>query len=78
MSIPQCKNHISGHQDQPCMMPVIWVIPWSGPGHAVGIAFGISLHLTVLSLFQSTQHGQKHISGHWDKTSIMPGSWVKI
>ena len=27
-------------------------------------------------LFWSTQHGQKHISGHQDQPSIMPGSWV--
>ena len=28
------------------------------------------------NLFQSTQHGQKHISGHQDQPSMMPGSWV--
>ena len=28
------------------------------------------------NLFQSTQHGQKHISGHQDQPSTMPGSWV--
>ena len=28
------------------------------------------------NLFQSTQHAQKHISGHQDQPSIMPGSWV--
>ena len=28
------------------------------------------------NLFQSTHHGQKHISGHQDQPSIMPGSWV--
>ena len=27
------------------------------------------------NLFQSTQHGQKHISGHQDQPSMMPGSW---
>ena len=28
------------------------------------------------NLFQSTQHGQKHISGYQDQPSTMPGSWV--
>ena len=28
------------------------------------------------NLFQSTQHGQKHISGHQDQPSMMSGSWV--
>jgi len=30
------------------------------------------------NLFQSTQHGQKHISGHQDQPSMMSGSWVTL
>ncbi len=32
--------------------------------HVVGIVLGVNVHRAVLNPFQSTQHGQKHISGH--------------
>ena len=40
------------------------------------ISIVIGVYLAVLKLFQSTEHGEKHICGHQDRPSMMPGSRV--